>query len=443
MTTKVRMLNIRYFILQVLFWGAAVANYAYMTQILQYKGFSEVEIGILNGAKLVVGIVFQIWVGSYADNHVYKIPLKNIIAVLSAVSAILTAGLFAVQHNFFLMLLISVGFGISFTTVSPLIDSLSILYVSHGQNVNFAKGRAGGSVSWAFLCVLAGVYCDKIGIQTLPLSGVALCLLMASVAFFMPWESVSEKNYVVKKKDSDGLHSVGYLLKNYPVYVLFLLGSALMFMGYVLGSVFLIDIFTGLGGNNIHYGLAEFVLAVSEIPSAFIVLKCRNKISMKWLMFCCAVFMTLKNLIPTYVHSINAVILAQTCEMLGFGLFYAGAIYFIEEVLPSKDLVKATTLISVATMGFGEGIVSFICGLLRSHLGLYGLMKTGTAVNALAVAVMLIMCCIKCDKVKVHGNKQIQYMKQSYKWGLCEEGRLYLEKSNDCCDSDERSVGQG
>lgn len=415
MITKIRMLNIRYFILQVLFWGAAVANYAFMTQILQYKGFSEVEIGILNGAKLLAGVAFQIWIGSYADTYVYKMPLKNIIGILSAVSAVLTVGLFAVQHNFLLMLLISAGFGISFTTISPLIDSLSMLYVSHGQNVNFAKGRAGGSLSWAFLCVLAGVYCDKIGIQTLPLSGAVLCLLMALAAFNMPWESIDEKNYTVKKKDSDRPHSVGYLLKNCPVYVLFLLGSALMFMGYDFGSVFMIDIFTELGGNNIHYGLAEFVLAVSEIPSAFIILKCRNRIPMKWLMFCCAVFMTLKNLIPTYVHDINAVILAQTCEMLGFGLFYAGGMYFIEEMLPNKDLVKATTLISVATMGFGEGIASFICGVIRSHLGLYGLMKTGTAVNALAVVVMLIMCCIKYDKVKVHENEQIQYMKRSYK----------------------------
>lgn len=76
MITKIRMLNIRYFILQVLFWGAAVANYAFMTQILQYKGFSEVEIGILNGAKLLAGVAFQIWIGSYADTYVYKMPLK-------------------------------------------------------------------------------------------------------------------------------------------------------------------------------------------------------------------------------------------------------------------------------------------------------------------------------------------------------------------------------
>ena len=42
-------LNFMYFMLQVLFWGAAVINYAYMTQILETKGFTEVEIGILNG----------------------------------------------------------------------------------------------------------------------------------------------------------------------------------------------------------------------------------------------------------------------------------------------------------------------------------------------------------------------------------------------------------
>lgn len=416
MTTKIRMLNIRYFILQVLFWGAAVSNYAYMTQILQYKGFSQVEIGILNGAKLIMGVVFQIWVGSYADRHVYKVPLKNIIGILSLLSAVLTFGLFAIPHNFFLMLLISIGYGISFTTVSPLIDSLSMLYVNHGQNVNFAKGRTGGSLSWAFLCILAGIYCDRIGIKTLPLTGVILCLIMAFMAFNMPWHSINETSYTIRKKEkADSPHSVGYLLKNYPVYLLFLIGSGLMFMGYDFGSIFMIDIFTGLGGNNTHYGLAEFVLAISEIPSAFLILKCRHKISMKWMMLCCAVFMTLKNLIPTYADHIIVVILAQSCEMLGFGLFYAGGMYFIEEMLPKQDLVKATTLISVATLGFGEGIASFACGAIRSHLGLYGLMKTGTAVNALAVAVMLTMCLIRYSKVKNLENKPVAYIEHSCK----------------------------
>ena len=44
MTKQDKKLNIAYFLLQLLFWGAAVVIYAYKTQILTFKGYSEVEI---------------------------------------------------------------------------------------------------------------------------------------------------------------------------------------------------------------------------------------------------------------------------------------------------------------------------------------------------------------------------------------------------------------
>lgn len=394
-------LNIRYFLLQVLFWGAAVVNYAYMTQILQSKGFTSVEIGVLNSAKLLVGVVFQIWLGAFADRTRYTIPLKYLIAVLSAGTGILTVVLYMAGHHFILMLIVSMGFGITFTTLQPLIDSLSMLYCSHGVYINYAKGRMGGSIAWAFLCVLAGLYCDWFGLKTFPLCGLFLVLLLASMACFMPWESIRKQNLVSEKRKKAQIdqtitpHTVSYLLMHYPAFTAFLIGSTVMFMGYNFGTTFLIDIFTGLGGSNTHYGISEFVMAISEVPSAVIILKLRRKIPIQWMMVCCAFFMTLKNLIPTYADNIAVVIAAQACEMLGLGLYYAGSIFFIEENLPQVDIVKGTMLVSVATVGIGEGIAAFICGIIRRQIGLYGLMKTGTFTNALSIIIFLWMCTLK------------------------------------------------
>lgn len=398
MNFNTKILNLRYFFLQILFWGAAVIHYAYMTQILEFKGFSELEIGILSGSRLLTGLVFQIWIGAFADRYVYRFPLKNIIAVLSIGAGIFSFLLWRVGHHFVWMLIICMGLGVTFTTVSPLIDSLSMLYVNHGKDVNFAKGRAGGSISWAFLCILAGIYCDKMGLDNFPLFAIGMCFLMGVVAFSMPWQPINSKNRINGKRESANEDLVWSILRNYKVYTVFLIGSALMFMGYNLGSVFLIDIFKGLGGNNTHYGIGEFVLAISEVPSAFLILKFRKKIPMKWFMLCCAFFMTLKNLIPTISHHIGIVILAQACEMLGFGLYYAGGMYLVADMLPKKDLVKATTLISVATVGMGEGLASLVCGMIHQKFGLYGLMKAGTLVNALAVFVMFFMCMMKEER---------------------------------------------
>lgn len=396
MKQVLRKLNIAYFALQVLFWGAAVVNYAYMTQILQSKGFSGVEIGILNGAKLLVGVVFQIWIGAFADRRRYSIPLKYDIALLAAVSALLTVALRFAGHSFVLMLCIAVGFGIAFTSLQPLIDSLAMLYCSHGIAVNYAKGRAGGSVSWAILCVLAGVYCDVLGLASFPLCGVGLLIALAAAAFRLPWQSIRPENAV---PESDAVlekpHSVSFLLHEYPAFTVFLIGSIVMFMGYNLGSTFLIDVFTGLGGGNTEYGIAEFVMAIAEVPSAFIILRCKKRLPMELVMVCCSIFMTLKNLIPTCTDSIAVVIAAQTCEMLGLGLYYSGSIYFIEENLPKADIVKGAALISVATIGLGEGIASLLCGVIREQAGLYGLMKTATLTNAVSVLVFIAVLVLK------------------------------------------------
>ncbi len=401
MKYSLRNINVRYFFLQVLFWGAAVVNYAYMTQILQNKGFSSEQIGILNGVKLLVGVIFQIWIGAFADRTRYTVPLKYLIALLSLGAGVLTAMLYYAGHNFILMLFISIGFGITFTTLQPLIDSLPMLYTSHGLAVNYAKGRMGGSISWAILCVVAGMYCDGVGLETFPIWGIVIMIVLVGASICLPWDSINIKNLQEEKIEGE-INTVCELLRKYPVFLVFLIGSIVMFMGYNFGCTFLIDIYRDLGGGNTDYGIGEFVMAISEVPSAFIILKLRNKIPLKYMMVCCAFFMMLKNLIPTYAVQVPVVICSQACEMLGLGLYYAGSMYFIEENLPKADIVKGASLVSVATVGIGEGIAACLCGVIRNRFGLYGLMKIGTLTNFLSIIIFLWMCTLKNKK---HGNE--------------------------------------
>lgn len=408
MKYSLRNINVRYFFLQVLFWGAAVVNYAYMTQILQNKGFSSEQIGILNGVKLLVGVIFQIWIGAFSDRTRYTVPLKYIIALLSLDAGVLTVVLYLANNNFILMLFISIGFGLTFTTLQPLIDSLPMLYTSHGLAVNYAKGRMGGSLSWAMLCVAAGMYCDDMGLSTFPIWGIVVLVILFAASVFMPWDCIRLKNLTenIEKKEEMEISSrpktstVFELLKKYTVFSVFLIGSIVMFMGYNFGCTFLIDIYRNLGGGNTEYGIGEFVMAISEVPAAFIILKLRNKVPLRYMMVCCAFFMMLKNLIPTYATQVSIVIASQACEMLGLGLYYAGSMYFIEENLPQADIVKGTSLVSVATVGMGEGIAACLCGEIRNRFGLYGLMKIGTLMNLLSIIIFLGMCTLYNKKYR-------------------------------------------
>lgn len=401
-------LNIKYALLQAMFWTAAASGYAFLTQILQYKGFGETQIGAINGVKLFSTVIFQVIIGSFSDKYAKKISLKSIIAVLAVAACGCTFIFYAAPLSFFETMLIFIGFGATFTCISPLIDSLSVLYINHGRNVNYVWGRAAGSVAWAVACVGFGIFCDHCGVNNLLLLQllftVGILIAVLSMDKIILNAEASDKGKRAKGKElrentkkkemvsDETVHTAFYLLKYYPKYTWFLIGSAIMFMGYNLGTTFLINVIEELGGSNTHYGIAEFVMAISEVPSAWIMLKTRKKLSVDKLMLCCAVFMTLKNAFATYTGDVNVIIMSQSCEMLGFGLFYAGSVFLVDDMLPAGDVVKGVSLINAATVGIGEGIGSLLCGAFRAKLGLHGLMQVSVFVSACSVFCMIIMC---------------------------------------------------
>lgn len=379
----------------MMFWTSAAAAYAYLTQMLSYKGFTENQIGIINAVKLFATVVFQIIIGAFSDRYAGRLPLKYIISFLTAAALVLTFIFYEYKLSFGQTILLFTGFGATFTCVSPLIDAMSIRYMKVGRRINYPVCRAAGSVAWAVACVLFGIFCDRYSANALLLLQMLFVFGMLLAAMSMEREK-NEDAACEKKTGSVGegqeVHSVVYLFGNYPRYTWFLVGSAVMFMGYNMGTTFLISVFERLGGSNIDYGIAEFVMAISEVPSAFILLKLRRRIPLEWLMLCCAVFMTFKNMFAAFSSDVWVIIVSQSCEMLGFGLFYAGSVYLIEKLLPSADVVKGMSLVNAFTVGAGEGLGSLACGRINSACGLTALMNVSVVVSAVSIVCMFIMC---------------------------------------------------
>ncbi len=394
-----RKANVKYALLQMAFWTAASSGYGFMTQILQNMGFGNDQIGILNAVKLLATIIFQMVIGSFSDRFAKKIPLKYIIAVLSAAAAALTGVLYLGPFSFPGAILLFIGFGGTFTCISPLIDSLSVLYNNQGEKINYAWGRAAGSGAYGVASIGFGIFCDTYGVSKLLLIQLVFTLAILVAALWIEGISSKTSSDAPRKLPEMGaVHSIWEILKGYPKFTCFLLGSAIMFMGYNLGTTFLINVIEELGGGNTHYGMAEFVLAISEIPSAVIMTKYRKKIPMDKLMIGCSFFMMLKNVFAAYSGSVTVIILSQSCEMLGFGLFYSGSVYLVNEMLPPQDTVKGISFVNAATVGLGEGVGSLVCGFFRNQFGLQELMEISVFVAALSVGCMVVMCLLPIRK---------------------------------------------
>ena len=397
---KERKLTVKYALFQGVYWMLAAVALAYMTPILEAKGFSSMEIGALNFIKYTSVIIFQIWIGSFSDRYAQRIPLKYMIAVLALIGLAATFVFWFFDVGMVGMAILMILLGAGVNCISPLIDSLSIQYMNHGRNMNYTISRATGSFTYAVFCVVAGIAADRFGAENLLLLQMAaVCLLLLCNMWMdkVNW-AVSTPNRKEDHEDCEPVHSIGYLLLHVPKYVLFLMACMLIFMGYNLNATFLIDVIENLGGTHFDYGLAQFVVSFSEIPVAIFFYRINRHISSDHMMVYCSIFCTLRAALTTFAPSVTLLIASQAFELFGLAIFYAGSVFFVMENLPSADVVKGVSLINVFTVGIGEAVASLLCGVIKTHFGLHVLMLVSIWVSLAGVLVMGLMARMKIFK---------------------------------------------
>lgn len=412
-----RMLTVKYAVLQGAYWFLAAVGLAFVTPLLEGKGYSGLEIGYLNAVKYLSVIVFQVWLAAFSDRHAKTIPLQWIMLLLGGLGIFAAGLLWWIGRNFWVAVVIFILYGMAVNCLSAIVDSLSVQYMNHGRCMNYTVSRAVGSASWAVACVLLGVFSDYFGVNQILLVQIAatvffmvIVLLMDPVDFSCDTKTDGNaQNANGSNRENDTVHSSLYILRNFPKYVLFLLGCMFVFMGYNLNATYMIDIIHHAGGNHTAFGIGEFVLAASEVPFALVFVYVRRKISVDRMMVVCALFCTLRAAATTFAPSVTLIILSQGFEILGLSIFYAASVYFVMENLPDSDVIKGVSFINVASVGVGQMIGSVLCGIIKSTFGLWNLLYISIAVSFVGVLIMIGMV-----KAPIHRKQNEICMNDSY-----------------------------
>ncbi len=385
-------LTIKYSALQGAYWLLAAAGMAFMTPILQDKGFSSIEIGCLNAVKFLSVIIFQTIFAVYLDRYPGPNKLKAMMLLLSGGSIFSAYLLYEVGHSFLVALFIFILYGATVNCLSAIVDSLSLQYMNSGRSLFYGASRASGSLCWAFACVGLGFFADSYGNDSILLLEILLTLLFMVVAYCMdPVDgSVTSKN----QENERAAHSAIYILTHYHKYTFYLLLCVFLSMGYTLNTTFLVNRFTDLGGGTGLYGFGEFVLAMSEIPAALCIGRLMKRFSLEQLALFSGIFSTLRAAAVTFAPTIATLILGQTFEIGGLAIYYVVSVYIVRAYLPEGDVVKGVSFINTAMMGVGQSVASFFCGILLEKYGLYGLMYISIALSAVSICfgIAMIYC---------------------------------------------------
>lgn len=380
-------LTIKYCSLQGTYWLLAAAGMAFITPILQDKGFSAVEIGWLSAVKFLSVIVFQTILAIFCDRHPGRNLLKGLMGGMAVVSILAAYSLYMVDNDFAKAVVIFIVYGATVNCLSAIVDSLSLQYMNHGRRFFYGASRATGSLCWAFACVGLGFFADIYGNRAILLLQILVTLLFLMVVFWMdPVDySQSEEKKGGNTGGSSNAHSAVFLLTHYPKYTLYLLVCVFLSMGYTLNTTFLVNRFTELGGSTGSYGLGEFVLALSEIPAALFIGKLMKRFSLEQLAFFSGIFCTLRAAAVTFAPTVVTVVLGQTFEIGGLAIYYVASVYIVKKFLPESDVVKGVSFINTAMMGVGQSVAAFFSGMLLEEFGLHGLMYISIGVSAISI----------------------------------------------------------
>lgn len=377
-----RRLDYHYIAMQAGFWAMFAAICAYQAALLGERGFTSGQVGFLMAVRCLAGIFCQPALGGFADRHP-NVPLRLIVSVslLISLAASLIFQFIPMGMAGTVVVLIVIG-GLEVSSY-PLMDAMAIQYINTGVPIRYSLGRGIGSLSYAVCCVLLGLQAGRFGVEsTLVTHAVLVVAETALVATYPAFRA----QMPVSADRAETPHSILYLLRRNPAFTLMLLALMIGMTGDLPMSTFLVNVVSAHGGGSGSLGVALFLMAAFELPTAFFFLHVYRRMGSARLLVLSMLFCLAKALALLAAPSLAWVLCAQPLQMLGYGLFTPTSVYYVNESVPEADRVRGQTLMMVASNGLG---------------GVFGNLFAGKALDLGGSSLMLLFCACCCIAASV------------------------------------------
>ena len=359
-----RRVNAAYFLLQIWFWGMMAAFSGYQTAIVLGRGFSSGQAGVFISLGCLAGLFSQPLLGAWADRHPH-VPLKKLFGGCMLLALGFHAVFYFARPGFFGTALIFLALGALETNSYPLIDAMSMQFLNAGISVRYSLGRGLGAFAYAVVSVLVGQQARRFGVESALVTHAVLVALILSALAVFPAFSPS----VHPAAGMEHAHSPLYILKHNPAFTV-MLGAGFFGLMAVMPIVnFLVNLVNDRGGDSGDLGLALFLMAASELPGAIFFQWLWKKTNIEKVMLTSVVFMALKPLLFLFCRDLRFLLALQPIQMLGYGLFTPGNVYYANENVPPEDRVQGQSLKMVATNGLSGVIGNLIAGGIIDRFG--------------------------------------------------------------------------
>lgn len=380
---KGRDLAMKYTLLQGLFWTSFAVIWGFVAVYLQYKSFSNTQIGTITSTGTIISIILQPILASISEKR-RNIKPKSIAAGISILLTVCTALLMISSSKMIIVATVYALIGGLSISLPSLLNTIGLAYMNQGVPINYGFSRGIGSICYALMALGLGNVIEN----TSP--DIILPIFLVLVGF-MSFLFLSLKNEVTK--DADAYSSAAlpketpnkgflYFMFRYKKFMVLMLGIIFLFAGHNIINTYMINIMKNIGGNSSHLGFAVGLAALVELPTMLMFSKIAQKINVGKLLRISSLFFVLKAFMISLAPGVTVVLLSQLLQIGGFALFTPASVYYVNQVIGYEHHSTGQSVLGVATMGIGGAMGNILGGKLLDIGGTDFMLKWAVIISA-------------------------------------------------------------
>lgn len=390
MNLSEKKLNIYYSFLQIAYWVTSAVVFCFTTVFLQFRGYSNYEIGIVFAVGNIIGFVSQPLIAGYVDRSDRRTLLRCI--RITAVGAVLLMLAVYLLPSGSVSLIVAYALLVAGNTLlNPLCISLSFYIESWGCGINFSRSRALGSLSFAVCNVILGMLVQRVSENAVPTAFILFSSLLGlATLLFVPGDRAHRAAFPERRAQAASEKPSGLLefARENRRFMLFLLGTATLYFTHGMIGNFMIEFIRSIGGGSEDMGNVLAFMTVVEVPVMLLFGRLTRRFRCSSLLRFAVIMFTVKELMIYLASSLTALYAAEALQAFSFALFVPASVRYVDEVIAKHNAVKGQAFVT-SMMTLGSIFASYIGGLLLDTSTPGFTLLVGVIVSAVGTLIML------------------------------------------------------
>lgn len=390
MNLSEKKLNIYYSFLQIAYWVTSAVVFCFTTVFLQFRGYSNYEIGIVFAVGNIIGFVSQPLIAGYIDRSDRR-TLLRCIRITAVLAVLLMLAVYFLPSGSISLIGVYALLVAGNTLLNPLCISLSFYIESWGCGINFSRARALGSLSYAACNVILGMLVQRVSENAVPTAFILFSSLLGlATLLFVPVDRAHRIAAPERRMQSASEKPSGLLefARENKRFILFLLGTATLYFTHGMIGNFMIEFIRSIGGGSEDMGNVLAFMTVVEVPVMLLFGRLTQRFRCSSLLRFAVIMFTVKELMIYLASSLPALYAAEALQAFSFALFVPASVRYVDEVIAKHNAVKGQAFVT-SMMTLGSIFASYIGGLLLDTSTPGFTLLVGVIVSAVGTLIML------------------------------------------------------